>query len=206
MVKVLKRSQRPLRGRMFMGFRGAVWTGFVWVWVILCLVAGCVRYGARPPSTDAITHAPQSREVLANAEYLSEFASGGKARLKDGSYREKAGPESAIDIVITLHERYATGDLDGDGSDDAAVILVVQSGGSGTFYYLCAVVDEEGTPVNVATLFLGDRIQIRDLLIRSGQIEIDMLVQGPGDPMVKPTRETYRTYYLAGKRLIRQRQ
>ena len=191
---------------MFMIVRGVVWTGLLWAWIVLCLVAGCVRYEVRPPSTDEITHAPPSREALANAEYLSEFASGGKARLKDGSYREKAGPEPATDIVITLHERYATGDLDDDGADDAAVILVVQSGGSGTFYYLCAVINEEGTPVNVATLFLGDRIQIRDLLIRSGKIEIDMMVHGPGDPMVKPTRETHRTYYLSGNRLIRQRQ
>jgi len=188
-----------------MTVRGVLRTGLVWAWVVPFLVAGCVHYGGPRPSTDAITHAPPSREALADAEYLSEFASGGKARLKDGSYREKATPESAIDIVITLHERYACGDLDGDGWDDAAVILVVQSGGSGTFYYLCAVLNEEGALVNVATLFLGDRILIRDLLIQSGQIKIDMLVQGPGDPMVKPTREAHRTYYLAGNRLIRQR-
>jgi len=190
---------------MFMTVRGVLRTGLVWAWVVPFLVAGCFHYGGPPPSTDAITHAPPSREALADAEYLSEFASGGKARLKDGSYREKATPGSPIDIVITLHERYACGDLDGDGSDDAAVILVVQSGGSGTFYYLCAVLNEEGALVNVATLFLGDRILIRDLIIQSGQIKIDMLVQGPGDPMVKPTREAHRTYYLAGNRLIRQR-
>ena len=187
-----------------MTIRGVLWTGLIWAWVFLCPVMGCVHYGQRPPSGDAVTHGPPSREALANAEYLSEFASGGKARLKDGSYREKAAPGSAIDIVITLSDRQAFGDLDGDGSEDAAVILIVQSGGSGTFYYLCAVLNEEGAPVNVATLFLGDRIQIRNLSVWSGQIEIDMLVQGPGDPMVKPTREVHQTYYLAGKRLIRQ--
>ena len=189
-----------------MTIRGVLWTGRVWAWVVLCLAAGCVHFGERPSSIDVITQAPPSREALANAEYLSEFASGGKARLKDGSYREKASPESAIDIVITLSDQYACGDLDADGSEDAAVILIVQSSGSGTFYYLCAVLNEDGVPVNVATLFLGDRIQVRGLSIRSAQIEIDMLVQGPGDPMVKPTREVHRTYYLAGKRLIRQRQ
>ncbi|HOD36146.1 MAG TPA: hypothetical protein PLR20_09380 [Syntrophales bacterium] len=185
------------------GVSRSVLTG---AWVILCLVAGCARYGVQPPVTEAVTPAPLSREALANAEYLSEFASGGKARLKDGIYREKTASESAIATVITLHERYAFGDLDGDGSEDAAAILVVQSGGSGTFYYLCAVLNEEGTAVNVATLFLGDRIQVRDLLIRAGRIEVDMTVHGPKDPMVKPTRETHRTYYLSGNRLIRQKQ
>jgi len=187
-----------------MTIRGVLWTGLVCVGVVLCLVAGCVHYVERPLSGDTVTHVPPSWEALANAEYLSEFASGGKARLKNGVYREKAAPGSAIDIVITLSDRYTYGDLDGDGSEDAAVILIVQSGGSGTFYYLCAVLNEEGAPVNVATLFLGDRIQIRDLSIRSGRIEIDMLVQGPGDPMVKPTAEVYQKYNLARKRLIRQ--
>jgi hypothetical protein len=187
-----------------MTVRGVLRSGLVWAWVVLCLVAGCVHYRGRPPSADAITHAAPSREALANAEYLSEFASGGKARLKDGSHREKAAPESAIDIVTTLHERYACGDLDGDGVDDAAVILVVQPGGSGTFYYLCAVVNEEGAPVNVATLLLGDRVQIKDLSIRSGKIEIDMRVQGAGDPMVKPSLMVHRRYKLVGSRLIQQ--
>ncbi len=188
---------------MFLNVRSLAGVGLLWASVVLCFVSGCAHYGA--PPTDAVPHAPPSWEDLANAEYLSEFASGGKARLKDGIYREKAKAASSIEMVMTLHERYACGDLNGDGWDDAAVILVVQSGGSGTFYYLCAVINEEGSLVNVATLFLGDRIQIRDLHIRSGQIEIDMLVQGPKDPMVKPTRETHRTYYLAGKRLIRQK-
>ena len=107
--------------------------------------------------------------------------------------------ETASGIVLGVAE-----DLDGDGAGDAAVILVVQSGGSGTFYYLCAVVNEEGAPVNVATLLLGDRVQIKDLFIRSGQIEIDMRVQGPGDPMAKPSLTAHRRYRLAGNRLIQQ--
>jgi hypothetical protein len=172
---------------------------FIWAWVVLVFVAGCAHYGDRLPAGKASL----SREVLANAEYLSEFASSGKARLKDGVYREKAAPGSAIEIVITLADPYALGDLDGDGVVDAAVILIVESGGSGTFYYLCAVLNEDGAPLNEATLFLGDRVKIKDLSIRDGRIELDMLVHGRGDPMAKPTREVHQSYELSGKRYIR---
>jgi hypothetical protein len=173
-----------------------------WAWVILGFVAGCAHYGDRLPGGKTAL----SRDDLANAEYLSEFASTGKARLKDGVYREKAAPGSAAEVVIMLYDQYALGDLDGDEVEDAAVILLVDSGGSGTFYYLCAVLNEDGAPLNEATLYLGDRIKIRSLSVRGGRIEIDMLVQGPGDPMVKPTREVHQTYYLTGKQLVRSSQ
>jgi hypothetical protein len=182
-----------------MGIKGVFGARFLWAWVILGFVAGCAHYGDRLPAGKASL----SRDALANAEYLSEFASSGKARLKDGVYREKAAPGSAIDIVIALADPYALGDLDGDGVEDAAVILIVESGGSGTFYYLCAVLNEDGTPLNEATLYLGDRIKIKDLSIRGGRIEIDMLVQGRGDPMAKPTREVHQAYELSGKGYLR---
>lgn len=166
----------------------------IWVWALAGLVAGCAHYGDRLPSL--------SREDLGNAEYLSEFATSGKARLRDGVYREKAAPGSFPEVVITLSDLGARGDLDGDGVEDAAVILIVQSGGSGTFYYLCAVLNQDGVPLNEATVYLGDRIQIRSLSIDGGRIEIDMLVQGPGDPMVKPTLRVRRTYELSDSRLI----
>lgn len=170
-----------------------------WAWFVAVFLAGCAHYGDRFPSEKASL----SREALANAEYLSEFASSGKARLKEGVYREKTKPGSAIEVVITMFDQYALGDLDGDGVEDAAVILIVQSGGSGTFYYLCAVLNEAGDPLNEATLFLGDRIRIRDLAIRDGRVEIDMVVQGRGDPMAKPTHEVHRAYKLSGKRYLR---
>ena len=170
-----------------------------WAWFVAVFLAGCAHYGDRFPSEKASL----SREALANAEYLSEFASSGKARLKDGVYREKTAPGAAVEVVIRLSDQYALGDLDGDGVEDAAVILIIQSGGSGTFYYLCAVLNEDGIPLNEATLFLGDRIRIRDLAIRGGRIEMDMVVQGPGDPMVKPTREVHRAYELSGKHYLR---
>ena len=171
--------------------------GLLAVAVLPWTLSGCALFEGRvfgPPSL--------SSGDLENAEYMSEFVSGGKARLRDGRYREKAAPGSASEVVVTLSDMRAAGDLDGDGRDDAAVILVISSGGSGTFYYLAAVLNREGKAFHEASVYMGDRIRVRGLAVREGRIEIDMTVQGPGDPMVRPTLETSRRYRLKGHRLV----
>jgi len=102
-----------------------------------------------------------------------------------------------------LHpEVYAFGDLNGDGVDDAAVILIESSGGSGSFIYLAAVINEDGTPVNVATQFVGDREQVKAISIEDGEITLNMVTHGPDDPMCCPTQEVTKRYRLAGDQLV----
>jgi hypothetical protein len=95
-----------------------------------------------------------------------------------------------------LGEQYGFGDLDGDSDIDAAVMLITQSGGSGTFYTLAAVLDDNGTPVHRGSAFLGDRIMIESVAIDNGQITVELVTQGPDDPMSRPTIHTTRTFVL----------
>jgi hypothetical protein len=102
-----------------------------------------------------------------------------------------------------LHpEVYAFGDLNGDGVDDAAVILIESSGGSGNFRYLAAVINEGGAPVNVATQFIGDREQMQSITIEDGEITVDMVAHGPDDPMCCPTQEVTKRYQLRADQLV----
>jgi len=135
--------------------------------------------------------------ALPNAEYPIDWTSTGKARLKDGRFEEAAAPGSAMKTVILLGGERAFGDLDGDGTEDAAVTLTVDPGGSGTFVYLAAVLNENGTARPVASVFLGDRIPVESLSVRSGKITVTTLTRGPGEPMAaKPTIEVERTFVL----------
>lgn len=153
-----------------------------------------------PPTSTPIP--PLTLEALKNAEYQSEFAKDHKAKLTDGTYREKYQPGAATELVISLYPKYALGDLNGDGIDDAAVILVANPGGSGTFYDLAAVINQNGTPTNVASQLLGDRVQIKSISIKSGEIVLDMIVHGPSDPLCCPTVEVTRAYKLEGGKLV----
>ncbi len=135
-------------------------------------------------------------EALENSAYR---LNGTEVRLGNGRYVETR-PESGkslppYDFMVELVAA-ALGDLNGDGISDAAVVLSWDGGGSGTFYYLAAVVDEGGTPVNVSTTYLGDGLGIRSVEISSGTITIDMLVRGLFDPMCCPSKRSRKEYRL----------
>ena len=139
-------------------------------------------------------------DALKNAEYLSEFTHSGKAPLTGGEYREAAAPGSATQTVVMLTDRMAFGQL-GEGKEAAAVILVTDPGGSGTFYNLAAV-EQDGALANVAATFLGDRVKISSLAIEDGEIVIDMITQGPDDPFCCPTQQVVQKYALQGEQLV----
>ncbi len=172
--------------------------------MLLSTVACGVQAQSAPPTPPPPTSTPipaLTLEALKNAEYDSEFPKSHKAKLTDGKYEEEYQPGAATKLVIQFYTSHAIGDLDGDGVDDAAVILVANPGGSGTFYHLAAVFNQGGTPKHVASQSLGDRIQVKSLSIKSGEIILNMVVHGPSDPLCCPTVVVTRTYKLEGDKL-----
>lgn len=143
-------------------------------------------------------------ETLKNAEYQSEWPSGGAAKLTDGIYREKYMEGAASELVIAfIQDMHAFGDLDGDGVEDAAVILATSGGGSGTFISLEAVINDNGTPNHAASVLLGDRVQVKSVAVESVEITVDMVTHGPDDPRYRPTLEVTHKYKLRGDTLVR---
>jgi len=143
-----------------------------------------------------------SPQELANATYSSEFTNDGAAPLTDGVYSEPAAPGSAAKIkVMLLPDTIFYGQL--NGADAAAVVLVTDPGGSGTFYDLHVVVSENGQPVDVASAFLGDRVQISAVTTTdNNQIVVDLVQAGPDDPMCCPSQRVVKTYELQGDQLV----
>ena len=135
---------------------------------------------------------------LKNGEYQTEFSSSGKI---NGIYKEKIVPDSFTELVVTLSDKMAFGDLNGDGEKDAAVILIINPGGSGTFRYLAAVINQNGAPNHVASQLLGDRVKVKSLSIKSGEITVKMITHGPSDPLCCPTLEAIQDYQLQGDKL-----
>ncbi len=139
-------------------------------------------------------------ESLKNADYRSGFTASGRAPLSNGEYRE-AGPQgSASETVVRLVEPVAYGELP-DGQLASAVALATETGGSGTFFELALVTDLNGVPLNIASVFLGDRIQLNSLKLENGHVLVDMVKQGPNDPMCCPTLHVLQTYALQGTQL-----
>jgi hypothetical protein len=140
-------------------------------------------------------------EQLRNAIYPLEAAANRQVKLVDGKYSEDIVAGSASKLTVDMTDRSAFGDLNGDGSEDAAVELAWNSGGSGTFHELAAVINQAGIPKVVALKVLGDRIVVKNMAIVDGVIVVDMLVQGPGDGMCCPKTPVTLRYKLVGDSL-----
>jgi len=147
-----------------------------------------------PPTATPVPQVALDVEALENLEYRSEWTASGTAPLTDGEYSEAAAPGSATKNVTKLYKA-AFGDTT-DGQPFAAVILVTDPGGSGTFYDLAAVAVQDGKLAHVASAFLGDRVKIESLVVENGEVVVEMVKQGPDDPMCCPTQRVVERYAL----------
>jgi hypothetical protein len=115
--------------------------------------------------------------------------------LVDGSYI--SGTDEYA-LSVRLLPQIAYGDLDGDGWQDAAVLLAVSGGGTGVFVHLVAMLNQGGQAVQAGEVFIDDRPLINALAIQDGLIHLDAVIHGPEDPMVSPTLEVNMSYRLGG--------
>jgi hypothetical protein len=170
--------------------------------VLLIAAVGC---GGRDES--AGTSAPHARPAsslddaaLGSGFYCSsDIISEGPVHLAGGSW---SAEDAEGKQTLELGPPRARGDLDGDGREDAAVILLGSGGGSGVFVDLAIVLDRNGVPVHAASAPLGDRVQVHEIRIEGTDILVDVTQQGPGDPACCPTQNTTRKFHFADGRLV----
>ena len=68
------------------------------------------------------------------------------------------------------------GDLNGDGILDGVAVLATNTGGSGTFYTVHAVLgDGDGGYTDVDSFFLGDRIAVPGVTVNGAAIDVKIL-------------------------------
>ncbi len=169
------------------------------LFLALCLVT------AAPPSARAAQPAPMLQE-LKNAAYQGLEDTEGPVTLKDGKWAGKPFVEGgASRLTVTLVGDFRlTGDLDGDGREEAVVLLAQDSGGSGTFYYLAVVARRNGKLENVATQGIGDRIGLRDARIKKGLLKLELVQAGPEDAACCPGQLLWRSWKLTAAGLEEQ--
>ena len=172
----------------------------LWICGVICiLLSGCNFSLLQTPtpqtSTIAVSQVPAlTLEQLQNCSYLAPQYNH-VTQLKDGKYETSSG----VGIFSAfLQPEVAFGDLNGDGMEDAAVLLAENGGGTGVFVSLIAVLNENGSPMQTATVFIEDRPIINSLAISAGKILLDATLHGPNDPMSNPTEKVSETYQLPG--------
>jgi hypothetical protein len=151
------------------------------------------------PSATPVAPTPASLtlDMLRNGTYyLPNYKR--TVKLVNGAYSEGSG---ATLYSVKMLDTVAFGDMNNDGVVDAAIILVENGGGSGEFESVVNVMNTNGAPTQTGQALLGDRVQVKGMTITSGVLAMDMLVQGPNDPMCCPSEPESQTYRMVGNAL-----
>ena len=139
----------------------------------LAIMTGLILAGCSPASQaqDMPTTAPEVVQTEApatapanaaapgldpqNATYLID---GKEVTLVNGVAEQEAAPGSATKIVTRYFGNAVDIDLNSDGLMDSGFLLTQDGGGTGTFFYVTAALNNGNGTQGTNAIFLGDRI------------------------------------------------
>lgn len=173
--------------------------------VLIALALSACDSDPRPAPTTTLPAARPAPTLaaLGELEYPLSAFDGVAVRLHLGRFEAAADQPPAERIVADaeLHPLSAVGDLDGDGSPDAAVVIAGSGGGSGTFLELLVVLNSADGLSPRSGPVLGDRLKIERLEVRDGSVTIAYLTAKPDEPLCCPTQHVERSFRLEAGRL-----
>lgn len=133
--------------------------------------------------------APLAPPLLQNATY--DLPGYGRLTLADGQYRDRERGMTAV-LDTTAFE---FGDLDGNGSRDAAAIVTLTPDREGQpLTYLVTLANTDGAPQPLAATFLGRDLQVRSVDISRRRVQLELLLFGPQDPLCCPSELVTQSY------------
>lgn len=150
-------------------------------------------------STESSSKESEAVDLLADLGNRTYLIEGEEITLTDGKAETEIVPDSATkmkteiwgDPLISYNE---------DGTVDyAAVILINDGGGSGTFYYVAAPINKGNGDYYISEAqFIGDRVKIESVLAgKDGDIVIDYLKHGEDQSMAdEPTENAQSTFVI----------
>ena len=169
-------------------------------------ITGLVGYSSK--KTEALTSSlttPVAKAQNINKDILNPLNATYKiendlTKLTNGKSIVEIAPGSASKLITTVWKQPIVGDLNGDKINDAALILIQNGGGSGTFYYIATNIStKEGKYIGTNTILLGDRINPQSIKIQNGNIVVNYLDRKENEPMsTKPSVDKTRTFLVKG--------
>lgn len=159
------------------------------------ILVSCSQGSLGGGSADQPEGAPTGEE-LAGATFAG--ISDQPVRLDDGRWEgEPFDKDGASRPTVGLFEHFRlTGDLNGDGLEEAAVLLWESSGGSGTRLHLAVTGRHNNHIENLATVFIGDRMQVCAGRVAGNHVVLDLIETGLEDAACCPTQKATTTWAL----------
>ena len=191
----------------------------IWIIIIILIVGGILAWQyfwvvekAEAPQTEVIESAKEKEEfakltleALENAEYYFALYDK-KTRLIGGRHdEEEIIDEDGYSYIFSagiISDKVVFGDLNYDEKEDAIVILYSEGGGSGFFYELAVIINENGSPYHLTSKYLGDRVRINSLSVKEDIITLDVITHDTGDAACCPTLHRTFQYKLFEDELL----
>ncbi len=113
--------------------------------------------------------------------------------LKNGFTEIEVVPNSASKMKVQYFGNELMSDINSDGREDVVFILTIETGGSGTFYYVVGALNTENGYIGTDGYFLGDRIAPQTIEKSQDVRQKDVIVvnyadRDEGEPMTaQPT-------------------
>jgi hypothetical protein len=184
---------------------------FIKFFLILTLATlACGLPPASPPTptvapVQEVTAPPiagMSLEQLQSAEYqLGIPDDHERVQLSGGKYQQGTDAASVDFISVGLTDFVAFGDLNDDGTNEAAGVFFENYGGTGTFGMLTIYSNIDDEAVFLTSLLIDDRPVINNIAIENGQVFLDATTHSFDDPACCPTLGTTRRYILSNNQL-----
>ena len=186
-------------------------------WIILVIAAwflsACAPANPSPAAptaaptqapTIAPTNNPSSSNGPQNATYIID---GQPVTLVNGVAEQEAAPGSASKKVTKYFGNAVELDLNGDGLMDTGLILTQEGGGSGTFFYVAAALQQAGGSYQgTNAIFLGDRIAPQSTNVdpnNPAQFIVNYADRKASEPMsAQPSIGVSRTFKVANGSLV----
>ncbi len=160
--------------------------------LLLAVAAVVACAPSEPPAVDPAVvpepSGPPTMEAIGSATFPALDVSAGPVTLEDGRWEGEPYQEGGVSRpVVQLVDGFrATADLDGDGAEEAVVLLSTTTGGSGERLHLAALEHGRAGVEVLGTAFVGDRVKIRGWRTDGGGVVLDTLQAGEGDAMCCP--------------------
>jgi Immunoglobulin-like domain of bacterial spore germination len=119
-------------------------------------------------------------------------------QLIDGKYEGGSGLDYSL---VEILPQSTVGDVNGDGQQDAVVVLAENGGGSGVFVSLVVFLSHDNGFSQSQAALIDDRAQVNSVTVSDGKISVDALIHGANDAMASPSLHVLEIYQLYGNAL-----
>ena len=180
---------------------------------VLAVLAAAILSACTPASTPTTAPAAISTEVpttgptyVVDPQNTTYLIDGKEITLVDGVAEQEAAPGSASKIVTKYFGNAVDIDLNSDGLMDSGLLLTQDGGGSGTFFYVAAVINQAGSTQGTNAIFLGDRVAPQSTDVDPGnpaQFIVNYAERKSSEPMsAQPSVAVSRTFKLDNGTLV----